>query len=673
MDAIGSSAAPIPFSIECFSRPTYYAVRPAVKPRTTSCNFFHFFTNSFRHSDTQTEMTSAETTPNTHGTEWVATKLTLRCAQGDDLDSGQAWVHPDTLADLGTIADGVVQVGTSALSVDASTLGPALGARAVVEAIAADAHRLVDASTIVVTSSLARALRVQPGAAVQLWLPLHRSLSDPDPATRWIYPHEVTVTLRSSQELEALFRGESSEVGLGKIALGQFARVLDSRAVVDGGCVGVCTVLRHTVEYCVQVTLNGSNDAASTVVHGTLCRFKGVEDMSAAIKWVGAADKSCQPRDVPPVATYFGEQHRELDALAAGLTRPTLAVIAGPIGSGKKECARQYADSRKFDYCEAEGVSDSASTATLQDKIFSACSRAAARSVKTLVLVNVSGLVAGPKTFSRQVAQISMELNRVPFQVGCLVLLYVHSDEAIQTTTNHEHVIWMGAPSTHSDRLVMFTELSARDEGTTPGLHLQEEALARVALQAQGFNRQDCRKLCRKLWRLSVLKDGLDCTPSLTTPIAWDHYLSDIRSHAPPRVLDVQLATEIRPRCWDDFCGYGAVKERLVALLSSLRQGNPDSRSGMSRQPSGLLLHGVSGCGKSLLAETAIANCGVSVVSVVAPTLVSKYVGDTELQIRSLFHTARQCRPSVIFIDEIDALIQKRGHASGTTGVSLCP
>jgi transitional endoplasmic reticulum ATPase len=80
--------------------------------------------------------------------------------------------------------------------------------------------------------------------------------------------------------------------------------------------------------------------------------------------------------------------------------------------------------------------------------------------------------------------------------------------------------------------------------------------------------------------------------------------------------------------------------------------------------PKGILLHGAPGTGKTLLAKAVSNETGVNFISVKGPSLKSKYVGESERAIRQVFKTAKQASPTILFFDEIDSLVPKRGSSS---------
>ncbi|RQM29356.1 hypothetical protein B5M09_011847 [Aphanomyces astaci] len=84
--------------------------------------------------------------------------------------------------------------------------------------------------------------------------------------------------------------------------------------------------------------------------------------------------------------------------------------------------------------------------------------------------------------------------------------------------------------------------------------------------------------------------------------------------------------------------------------------------------PSGLLLFGPPGCGKTLLANAVANECGLNFISVKGPEVLNKYIGASEQAVRDLFARAAAAAPSVLFLDEFDAMAPRRG--ADNTGVT---
>ncbi|PSS24894.1 Cell division control protein 48 C like [Actinidia chinensis var. chinensis] len=77
------------------------------------------------------------------------------------------------------------------------------------------------------------------------------------------------------------------------------------------------------------------------------------------------------------------------------------------------------------------------------------------------------------------------------------------------------------------------------------------------------------------------------------------------------------------------------------------------------------LLYGPPGCGKTLIAKAVANEAGANFIHIKGPELLSKYVGESKLAVRTIFSRARTCSPCVLFFDEVDALTTKRGKEGG--------
>ena len=114
------------------------------------------------------------------------------------------------------------------------------------------------------------------------------------------------------------------------------------------------------------------------------------------------------------------------------------------------------------------------------------------------------------------------------------------------------------------------------------------------------------------------------------------------------------------------FNDIGALRQHRTELLSTVIQPILDpslyARVGITA-PSGLLLWGPPGCGKTLLAKAVANESKANFISVKGPELLNKYVGESERAVRQVFVRARSSVPVVIFFDELDALVPRRDGA----------
>ena len=119
----------------------------------------------------------------------------------------------------------------------------------------------------------------------------------------------------------------------------------------------------------------------------------------------------------------------------------------------------------------------------------------------------------------------------------------------------------------------------------------------------------------------------------------------------------------------DDVGDMVEVKAALTeAVLWPLQYPDTFDRLGVA-PPRGLLLYGPPGCGKTFLVKALAGSGQANVLSVKGAELLSKWVGESERAVRELFRRARESAPSIVFLDEVDALAPVRGQSTdgGTT------
>jgi len=115
---------------------------------------------------------------------------------------------------------------------------------------------------------------------------------------------------------------------------------------------------------------------------------------------------------------------------------------------------------------------------------------------------------------------------------------------------------------------------------------------------------------------------------------------------------------------WDSLILPDEIKAQLQQLQAVIEDPESAARFGVD-PPTGLLLAGPPGTGKTTVAKVLAAQARASFYPISAADVISKWVGDSERNIRQLFERARENRPSIVFIDEIDAIAGRRGEALG--------
>ena len=161
-----------------------------------------------------------------------------------------------------------------------------------------------------------------------------------------------------------------------------------------------------------------------------------------------------------------------------------------------------------------------------------------------------------------------------------------------------------------------------------------------------------------ELRRLIKRAKGPTEAETTTISITLDDFLTAIPKIQPSSKRE-GFAT-IPDTTWADIGALRPVREELLtAIVEPIRNPEKYQRVGITA-PTGVLLWGPPGCGKTLLAKAVANESRANFISVKGPELLNKYVGESERAVRQVFVRARSSIPCVIFFDELDALVPKR-------------
>lgn len=201
--------------------------------------------------------------------------------------------------------------------------------------------------------------------------------------------------------------------------------------------------------------------------------------------------------------------------------------------------------------------------------------------------------------------------------------------------------------------------------------------LPEMANITHGFVGADLEALCREAAMICVRRilPEIDFAQA-TIPyeslqkleLCKDDFLSALHEVEPSALREVFV--EVPNTGWEDVGGLESPKRLLRELLEwPLKYGDLFDAAGV-KPLKGVLLCGPPGCGKTLLAQAAASATQVNFISVKGPALMSKYVGESERAVREVFQKAKQAAPCLVFFDEIDALVPRRGSGATDAGVS---
>ena len=190
----------------------------------------------------------------------------------------------------------------------------------------------------------------------------------------------------------------------------------------------------------------------------------------------------------------------------------------------------------------------------------------------------------------------------------------------------------------------------------------------RVAAVTHGFVGADLEYLCKEaaMKCLRRLLPELNLEDEKLAPevlnklvVTMSDFENAVKEVMPSAMREVYLESPDIP--WTAIGGLEEVKRELQEAVEwPLRYPDLYTKLGHS-MPKGLLMHGPSGTGKTLLAKAVATESEANFISVRGPELLSKWVGESERGIREIFRRARQAAPCVVFFDEIDSIAPTRG------------
>jgi len=190
----------------------------------------------------------------------------------------------------------------------------------------------------------------------------------------------------------------------------------------------------------------------------------------------------------------------------------------------------------------------------------------------------------------------------------------------------------------------------------------------RVAAVTHGFVGADLEYLCKEaaMKCLRRLLPELNLEDEKLAPevlnkliVTMSDFENAVKEVMPSAMREVYLESPDIP--WSAIGGLEEVKRELQEAVEwPLRYPDLYTKLGHA-MPKGLLMHGPSGTGKTLLAKAVATESEANFISVRGPELLSKWVGESERGIREIFRRARQAAPCVVFFDEIDSIAPTRG------------
>jgi len=259
-------------------------------------------------------------------------------------------------------------------------------------------------------------------------------------------------------------------------------------------------------------------------------------------------------------------------------------------------------------------------------------------------------------------------------------------DPALRRPGRFDREITIGIPDRNARRAIL--------EIHTRGMPLADDVdLDKLAEITHGFVGADLEALCREA-AMSALREIMpeiefsaqggsaslrgseDASGSRTTggergcyipyeklrqlEVAGGHFREALKEVEPSALREVFC--EIPSVRWEDIGGLENIKQTLKEAIEWPLKHNEAFDHVKLKPPKGIMLYGLPGCGKTLLGKAVASELGVNFISIKGPELLSRYIGESEKGVREIFKKAKMASPCIVFFDEIDSLVPKRGN-----------
>ena len=212
----------------------------------------------------------------------------------------------------------------------------------------------------------------------------------------------------------------------------------------------------------------------------------------------------------------------------------------------------------------------------------------------------------------------------------------------------------------------------------TRGMPLDKKVdLKKISKTTHGFVGADLEVLCKEaamkslrriLPEINLEEEKVSKELLQKIKITSEDFTEALKEVRPSALREVLV--QIPNVSWDDVGGLDKLKEELREAIEWPLKHKDAFEYAHVKPPKGVLLYGPPGTGKTLIAKAVATTTESNFISIKGPELLSKWVGESEKGVREIFRKARMAAPCIIFFDEIDALVPKRGSGGSDSHVT---
>jgi transitional endoplasmic reticulum ATPase len=363
-----------------------------------------------------------------------------------------------------------------------------------------------------------------------------------------------------------------------------------------------------------------------------------------------------------------------------GIEPPKGVLLHGPPGCGKTLLARAVANESEANFFSINGPEIMSKFYGESEARLREMFQQAQKNSPSIIFIDELDAIA-PKREEvtgeverRVVAQLLALMDGLTGRGNLIVIGATNRpsalDPALRRPGRFDREIEIGVPDKDARHEIL--QIHTRGMPLTEGVDLKK-----LAAMTHGYTGADLAALGREtamkalrryLPEINLEEERIPPNVLEKMEIRMEDFTNAYKEITPTAMREVYI--EVPTVHWDQIGGLEDVKEELrEAVEWPLKNPEVFSRMGI-RPPKGILLFGPPGCGKTLLARAVATESEANFITIKGPEVFSKWVGESEKAIREVFRKGRMAAPAVIFFDEVDSLVPRRGMGYGDSGVT---
>ena len=362
-----------------------------------------------------------------------------------------------------------------------------------------------------------------------------------------------------------------------------------------------------------------------------------------------------------------------------GIEPPKGVLLYGPPGTGKTLIAKAVATESQAQFYEISGPEIVSKYYGDSEEKLRDIFKEAEKNAPAIIFIDEIDSIAPKRDESkgemerRVVAQLLSLMDGMKSRGKVIVIAATNLPDAIDPALRRggrfDREIEIGVPDKDGRKQIL--EIHTRNMPLSENVDIK-----RYADRTHGFVGADLSLVAKEAAMHALRREFPNMNPDETPSpekleslrVTAEDFESALKMVQPSAMREVFV--EVPDIHWDNVGGLDSVKDELQQAVEWPIKYADVYKQFATKSPKGFLLFGPPGTGKTLLAKAVANESECNFISVKGPELMSKWVGESEKGVREIFRKARLAAPSIIFFDEIDAIVPKRGSYEGSSHVT---